>query len=189
MSRETINRRNRERYANDPSYRETVLERQRTYSKTQVGREAKNERKRRWKKQNREAWLAQCRRQNEKRAQDPVARAEAARRTSAWYRANRSKALAWRLGKYGLTLSEYVALLRSQRNRCAICNQHEVGRRPSGKRRHLAVDHDHVTGIVRALLCSRCNLTIGRMEESPVLLRAAADYIERFSEEASACRS
>lgn len=90
--------------------------------------------------------------------------------------------MAWRLGKYGLTLAGYISMLREQANRCAICGQHETGRRPSGKRKHLAVDHDHETGVVRALLCSRCNMTIGRMDENPALLRAAADYLDTFQE-------
>lgn len=51
---------------------------------------------------------------------------------------------------YGITADDYDALLRRQGGRCAIC-----GGRPKSKR--LAVDHDHQTGAVRGLLCSRCN--------------------------------
>jgi hypothetical protein len=51
---------------------------------------------------------------------------------------------------YGITGDEYEALLRAQGGRCAICRA-----RPKSKR--LAVDHDHKTGAVRGLLCSRCN--------------------------------
>lgn len=51
---------------------------------------------------------------------------------------------------YGLTAADYDALLRAQDGRCAICRA-----RPKSKR--LAVDHDHKTGAVRGLLCSRCN--------------------------------
>jgi hypothetical protein len=38
---------------------------------------------------------------------------------------------------------------RAQNNRCAIC-----GRR---SRKRLAVDHSHITGTVRGLLCNNCN--------------------------------
>lgn len=51
---------------------------------------------------------------------------------------------------YGLTSEQYDALLERQGGRCAICRA-----RPKSKR--LAVDHDHKTGVVRGLLCSRCN--------------------------------
>lgn len=51
---------------------------------------------------------------------------------------------------YGLTAAQYDTLLRAQGGRCAICRA-----KPKSKR--LAVDHDHKTGAVRGLLCSRCN--------------------------------
>ena len=51
---------------------------------------------------------------------------------------------------YGITAEEYDALLERQGGRCAICRA-----RPRSIR--LAVDHDHKSGAVRGLLCSRCN--------------------------------
>lgn len=51
---------------------------------------------------------------------------------------------------YGLTPAQYAELLRRQGGKCAICRA-----RPKSKR--LAVDHDHKSGAVRGLLCSRCN--------------------------------
>jgi hypothetical protein len=51
---------------------------------------------------------------------------------------------------YGITGDDYSALLKRQGGRCAICRA-----RPKSKR--LAVDHDHGSGAVRGLLCSRCN--------------------------------
>ena len=51
---------------------------------------------------------------------------------------------------YGLNAAEYAAMLEAQGGRCAICRS-----KPKSKR--LAVDHDHKTGVVRGLLCSRCN--------------------------------
>lgn len=51
---------------------------------------------------------------------------------------------------YDLTPEQYDALLALQGGKCAICRA-----RPKSKR--LAVDHDHATGLVRGLLCSRCN--------------------------------
>jgi hypothetical protein len=51
---------------------------------------------------------------------------------------------------YGIDAAEYARLLKLQDGKCAICRA-----RPRSKR--LAVDHDHTTGQVLGLLCSRCN--------------------------------
>jgi Recombination endonuclease VII len=42
-------------------------------------------------------------------------------------------------------------------------------------------DHHHVTGFQRENLCKHCNWMIGHSFESPVTLRKAADYLERFA--------
>lgn len=41
------------------------------------------------------------------------------------------------------------------------------------------VDHDHNTGHIRGILCQACNVTLGKMNDSPELLRAAAAYLEK----------
>ena len=43
----------------------------------------------------------------------------------------------------------------------------------------MPVDHNHETGKTRGLVCHRCNLAIGNMEENPAWFRAAADYLEQ----------
>lgn len=85
-----------------------------------------------------------------------------------------------RLRKYGLTPEQFDALLASQNGVCAICGKPETTRQPhrvSGLD-PLAVDHDHVTGKVRGLLCFMCNTAIGKFNDDPKLLRRAADYVE-----------
>jgi recombination endonuclease VII len=69
-------------------------------------------------------------------------------------------------------LEVYRAKLAAQNGVCAIC-----GGPP--KIRSLNVDHDHVTGKVRDLLCATCNAGIGGLRDDPVLMRKAAAYIER----------
>jgi len=59
---------------------------------------------------------------------------------------------AYRLRKYGLDVASYNLLMESQNGGCAIC-----GGGPRGRCKYLSVDHDHSTGKVRGLLCSRCN--------------------------------
>lgn len=79
------------------------------------------------------------------------------------------------LHSFGLTWDEYELLLACQDGRCAIC-----GGQP---RKHLlSVDHDHKTGEVRGLLCSRCNhRLLGSANDDPARLRRAADYLEEFT--------
>lgn len=40
------------------------------------------------------------------------------------------------------------------------------------------MDHDHITGALRGLLCNFCNRALGNMRDNPVALRQAADYLE-----------
>lgn len=75
---------------------------------------------------------------------------------------------------YGMTSDQYEALILRQDSRCAICRSDAW----SGKGNRPHVDHDHETGIVRGLLCGKCNVAIGNMDDNPDRLRAAADYLE-----------
>lgn len=60
---------------------------------------------------------------------------------------------------YGIDLDEYERMLAVQGGVCAICDQPE-----KAKNRLLCVDHDHQTGVVRGLLCTRCNTALGSYE-------------------------
>lgn len=62
---------------------------------------------------------------------------------------------------YKLTLDQYDAILRYQNGVCYACGEAEPV-----KGRHLSVDHDHATGLVRGLLCSRCNPILGKIERA-----------------------
>lgn len=73
---------------------------------------------------------------------------------------------------YGLTPEQYYQMLEAQGGVCAICRTI-----PSEKRKTLSVDHDHVTGAVRKLLCARCNSAIGFLWDSPDLVQRALDYL------------
>ena len=76
-----------------------------------------------------------------------------------------------RAQNYGLTVDELDRMLRRQRGQCALCGTTEPGKKG------LAIDHDHVTGQVRALLCGRCNTGIGLLQDDPELLAKAATYV------------
>ena len=75
--------------------------------------------------------------------------------------------------RYGITLDEYNEMLKNQNGVCAICKLSE-------KDKNLAVDHDHITGQVRGLLCRDCNESIGKFKHSFEILRNAASYLEAY---------
>lgn len=99
---------------------------------------------------------------------------------------SRMDVTAWRtfysrtLDLYGVTPEDYRTLYVAQKGRCWICRTakgiHPDDPKARGSRR-LGVDHDHVTGAVRGLLCTggdkTCNRVIGWLT-APALERAAS---------------
>lgn len=71
----------------------------------------------------------------------------------------------------GLTSADVDAMVEAQGGVCAVCRE----RTP----RH--VDHDHLTGEVRGVLCSGCNQGLGNVKDDAARLRLAADYVEQHS--------
>lgn len=82
--------------------------------------------------------------------------------------------------KFGITEAEYDAMLESQNGVCAICEQPET-RVKFGKPTMLAVDHNHKTGKIRQLICSKCNMAIGLINESPIRCDKIKDYLIRHN--------
>lgn len=79
--------------------------------------------------------------------------------------------------EYGMTLDQYDALLAAQRHRCAICGTTDPGFTRHGTRANFHVDHDHVSGVVRGLLCFPCNKGLGMFKDNPEALMRAALYL------------
>ena len=77
---------------------------------------------------------------------------------------------------YGITLAQYRDRLAEQGGVCAICNTPEVTA-PNV----FHVDHNHVTGAVRKLLCQKCNVAIGLLDDDPERMEKAAAYIREHS--------
>lgn len=78
-----------------------------------------------------------------------------------------------RVYRYGIGNEHYELLLAAQGGACAICAADLTALRP--KQKH--VDHCHVSGLVRGLVCARCNTTLGRFNDNPVLFANAARYL------------
>lgn len=79
--------------------------------------------------------------------------------------------------KYGITLAEYDDILEAQDGGCAIC-----GKTPKEEGKRLAVDHNHETGQIRALLCAHCNTGLGGFRDNPQLLAKGIEYLLSWSE-------
>jgi len=93
-----------------------------------------------------------------------------------WCKHNPEKVRAGQLKyKYNLTPDDYEKMLEEQNRMCAICGETER------VRSRLSIDHDHVTGKVRELVCSRCNTAMGFLDDSSIKTSKMADYLKRHS--------
>jgi hypothetical protein len=80
---------------------------------------------------------------------------------------------------------DYVILYRAQLGRCYIC-QTARGINPADPKargtQRLGWDHNHATGMVRGLLCTKgqwsCNRIVGRYRDSPDAFERAAKYLQ-----------
>lgn len=85
-----------------------------------------------------------------------------------------------KFGKYGVTAEDYERMLAEQDKKCAICEQPERNLEHwKYTVKNLSIDHCHATGKVRGLLCSRCNVTLGQVEDSIELLGKMQVYLRR----------
>lgn len=86
----------------------------------------------------------------------------------------------YNIRKHGITPEQYDVMLADQGGRCAICGTTEPGK---GSR--FAIDHDHSCcpgsfscgSCVRGLLCNRCNMGIGLLQDNPKIIASALQYI------------
>ena len=77
--------------------------------------------------------------------------------------------------KFGITKKHYNEMEAASFGACEICKM------PDSAGRKLSVDHNHVTGVIRGLLCTKCNAAIGALKTDAgiELLQNAIEYIKR----------
>ena len=81
-----------------------------------------------------------------------------------------------RFSNHGLTLDQYHSLVEKQDFRCIVCSvvpDDSYG----GSHDGFHIDHDHVSGRVRGLLCKHCNVGIGMLKDSEEVLLSAVEYL------------
>ena len=94
-----------------------------------------------------------------------------------YYKNHDALKIAMRTRLYNITPADLENMMRAQGGRCAICNRTAEESKGKGSLRPLCIDHDHKTGRVRGLLCTRCNQSIGRFGDDIELLTKAAAYL------------
>lgn len=78
----------------------------------------------------------------------------------------------WHLqNRYGITVEQYKEMFEKQGGLCAICGK------PEQIHANLSVDHCHISGKVRGLLCTNCNRAIGLLGDNKDILRKAIEYL------------
>lgn len=70
------------------------------------------------------------------------------------------------MSKYGISLDQWQSMV-SYSGGCEVC----------GATENLCVDHDHVTSLVRGVLCRACNVSIGQLGDSSERLKKAYEYL------------
>jgi hypothetical protein len=80
--------------------------------------------------------------------------------------------------RYNVPRGTLTAMRQLQNNKCAICKRDAGFERAT----QLQVDHCHISGQIRALLCINCNTGIGMFKENPTLLKAAILYIQDWQQ-------
>lgn len=76
--------------------------------------------------------------------------------------------------RYGITVEIYEQLLKTQDNGCAIC----YATKPDSRVYHFSVDHCHATGVVRGLLCTKCNRGLGLFNDDVDRMERAVEYLK-----------
>lgn len=82
-----------------------------------------------------------------------------------------------RAKRYGLTLEELNQLEDNANGCCEICKAKPTKTGMASMSLH--VDHCHATGVVRGVLCARCNMFIGGVNYDIDILKEMISYIEK----------
>lgn len=142
----------------------------------------KQEYGRQWRKDNNEKSRGGAKKQREKhphrakewKEKNPVYDRE-------WKAKNQDKLMSNRLkNKYGITSEQYDQMVVDQGGRCAVCLEIPLGRKGHSK---LNVDHDHLSGVVRGLLCGKCNMALGLLRENTDIMLNLVAYTQKHVKE------
>ena len=90
-----------------------------------------------------------------------------------YYRKNKLKLYLAKIPtQYKITIDKYYEMWDNQKGKCFICEE------PPSEKQNLCIDHDHLTGKVRGLLCTKCNKALGLFKDNKELLSKALNYLK-----------
>jgi len=76
-----------------------------------------------------------------------------------------------------MSLDRWNEKIDSQNNKCAICNRVFGSESKTGPH----VDHCHETGKIRDLLCIKCNVALGYINEDINIAQNMIEYIKKWN--------
>jgi hypothetical protein len=97
--------------------------------------------------------------------------------------------------RYGITEEEYNQMLIQQKHSCKICghkpdkHQTQPDKYQTQPDKPLYVDHCHQTKVIRGLLCHKCNVALGHMNDDPQRLEKAISYLKESCIEKNYCKN
>lgn len=102
------------------------------------------------------------------------------KRRAYWHRGHEKQ----RLRDLGVSAQDIKLMCIQQGNRCAICYRlfdQTMGQKAARPQ----VDHDHVSGRARGVLCMLCNVALGNFGDKEEVLLRAVDYLRKYQAQES----
>jgi hypothetical protein len=81
-------------------------------------------------------------------------------------------------------MADYDRMFAQQNGVCAACGKEQTHSRVHNG--YLCIDHDHATGKTRGLLCRKCNIALGHVDDDVEILKKLIEYIESYSKQLNA---
>lgn len=86
-------------------------------------------------------------------------------------RASKYHKSTYRYAKYGITKECYDSMFKDQNGKCPICK--------TDLQEEIHIDHCHITGKVRGILCGKCNKGLGQFDDNVIYLTNAIKYLTK----------
>ena len=162
---------NREYYINN---REKIIKQNKEY--TEKHKEEKKIYYREYGQKNKEILYAKAKIRNKKNKE------HIAERMKKWNEDNKEHVRSYFIQKkYGLSTEEYKNIIENNKGLCPICKSVLVFGVGVRDPKAATIDHNHETGKVRDVLCSNCNMGIGKFKENIITIQAALDYLKKHN--------
>lgn len=80
---------------------------------------------------------------------------------------------------YGVDLDHVLKMYEEQEGKCKICKTEGFKLSPNADN-NLVVDHCHINGGVRGMLCHNCNRALGLLKDNKEYLKRCIEYIKDY---------